>query len=92
MKSGADDSVLDSDFNAFGFIPGETNAAYVLLTDTGGGSYLFPFDVTGQCDNAVEPLVIYVDLDFEIPEPSGGGGGFAPSLDEWTVIYHPVNL
>lgn len=83
---------LEADFRTFGFPAGASNPLHVLLTDTGGGRYLFPFDVTSQCDDDLEPLVIYVDLDFEIPEPGHGGGGLAPSLEDWTVINHPVNL
>ncbi|MCR5708975.1 MAG: DUF5119 domain-containing protein [Bacteroidales bacterium] len=86
------EGTLEAGFRTFGFPDGASNPLHLLLTDTGGGRYLFPFDVTEQCDNSVEPLVIHVDLDFEIPEPGHGGGGLAPVLGGWTVIDHPVNL
>lgn len=86
------DRCLQAYFNTFGFLPGLSNQLYLLLTDTEGGRYLFHFDVTKQCPRGWDAATIYVDLDFEIPEPVHGGGGFAPTVDEWNVVTHPVQL
>lgn len=87
-----EDRCLKASFNTFGFLPGLSNQLYLLLTDTEGGRYLFHFDVTKQCPRGGEAATIYVDLDFDIPEPVHGGGGFAPTVDEWNVVTHPVEL
>ena len=92
LKTDPQADSLQADFRSFGFVDGVPKPLYVMLTDTGGGRYLFPFDVTGQCENGEKPLTIYVDLDFEIPEPSSGGGGLAPSLEDWNVVFRTVSL
>ena len=83
---------MDTGFNIFGFAPGEAVWLYVLLTDTGGGRYLFPFDVSPQCDPDIPGLTLRVDLDFEIPEPAHGGGGLAPVTEDWNLQIFPVQL
>lgn len=86
-----EERILHTYFNTFGFLPGYSHQLFLLLTDTDGGRYLFPFDVTAQC-RAGDAVTIYVDLDFAVPEPAHGGGGFSPTVDEWNVVTHPVKL
>ena len=83
---------LQAYFNTFGFLSSFSHQLFLLLTDTEGGRYLFHFDVTEQCRRGGDAVTIYVDLDFEIPEPAHGGGGFSPTVDEWQVVTHPVKL
>lgn len=87
-----DRSQLEACFSTFGFAEGESVWLYLLLTDTGGGRYLFTYDVTGQCDMAVRELTIGVDLEYEVPEPSQGGGGFFPAADDWEIQGYPVQI
>lgn len=84
--------ILETRFTTFGVTEDKPILLYLLLTDIGGGRYLFPFDVSGQCDPDDPELHISVQLDFEIPEPVQGGGGLAPAVDDWQVVCHPVSL
>ena len=92
LQPSPEQTQLDTGFNIFGFAPGEAVWLYVLLTDTGGGRYLFPFDVSPQCDPDIPGLTLRVDLDFEIPEPAHGGGGLAPVTEDWNLQIFPVQL
>lgn len=70
-----------------------TNELYILVTDRGGGQYLWVFDVTeqvqGESDGEIE---IELDLDVVIPEPEHGGGGFLPSVGDWGEVRVPVDI
>ena len=71
------------------------NDLYILITDTGGGQYLFVYDVTEQVQESITmDLDIDIDLEGEeeivIPEPEHGGGGFKPSVGDWNNEIIPV--
>lgn len=83
---------LETRFTTFGPTGHSPIMLYLLLTDAGGGRYLFPFDVSGQYDADAPELHFQVQLDFEIPEPAPGGGGMAPVVDDWQIVCHPVSL
>lgn len=74
-------------FNTFGKLPGEQNEVYldITVTDSGGGQYRYIYDITDQFDdpdNTTHTLVVEGN-EIDIPEAALGGGGFAPSVDEW---------
>lgn len=87
MKPDVANSRLYTVFGTFGKLPGATNNVYldITVTDSGGGQYRYIYDVTDQFDdpsNANHKLVID-GSEIDIPEAKYGGGGFAPSVDNW---------
>jgi len=93
---GEDGKASSTYFRTFGFLPDEQNILLVLITDTAGGNYLFGFNVTDQCEAALNDpervVEVSVSLDFEVPAPEVAGGGLDPTVDDWNVIYHTINL
>ena len=79
-------------FNHFGKIPGLTNTAYVIITDTGGGQYLFVNDITDQMEEQGDDADLNIEIDFEIPNPGEGGAGFQPDLDNWEVVWYSIPI
>lgn len=85
------DSVAHGTFLYFGETEKEReiHLLYVLVTDSGGGHYLFVQDL-GALDSE-EDMEYNIDLDIDIPEPDPqGGGGFQPTVDDWDVEYIPI--
>ena len=74
-------------FNTFGKLPGEQNHIYldITVTDSGGGQYRYIYDVTDQFDDPenINHKLIVDGSEIDIPKAELGGGGFAPSVDEW---------
>ena len=71
------------------------NDLYIIVTDTGGGQYLFTFNVTEQVQKAISmELNINIELEGDeeivIPEPEHGGGGFTPGIEDWENELIPV--
>ena len=85
-------SRLEACFTTFGCLPDTPHWLHLLLTDTNGGRYPFSIDVTGLCDPSADGLELSLPLDFAVPEPEQGGGGFAPVPEDWQVIEHPIHL
>lgn len=75
-------------------LPESRNLLFLLVTDTGGGSYLFTYDVTDQCLESEDKLVvdIDIDLDFDVPVPEKGGGGLQPVMIDWEEVHYIINL
>ena len=84
---------LQGTFNYFGtpVTVAEKNMAYIVVTDTGGGRYLFVADVTAQIHGNEHPQA-EIDLAFDIPDPAVGGGGFQPTVGDWDVIFIDVPI
>lgn len=76
-------------FNTFGrnALAGRKQVLSLVLTDTGGKSFCFNMDITEKFnDNPLQYILIKTD-DIEIEKPEQtGGGGLAPSVDEWGEI------
>lgn len=79
-------------FNHFGRIPGQSNTAYVVVTDTGGGQYLFVVDVTPQMEEQGDNADMRIEIDYDIPDPGEGGAGFQPDVDNWDVIWYDIPI
>lgn len=79
-------------FHYFGKIDGLTNLAYMVITDNGGGKYLFVFDVTAQIEEQADNANLFVDLDFSVPSPGKGGSGFMPVIDDWDAVWYDVPI
>lgn len=74
-------------FGTFGKLPGEEGKIYldVTVTDSGGGQYRYVYDVTDQFDDPenTDHSLVVDGGEVDIPDAIGGGGGFAPIVDEW---------
>lgn len=88
----AHDGAADGTFLYFGIRPGgEPHFLYALVTDTGGGQYLYIYDL-GQIDDE-RGLHFDIDSEMIIPEPSTeGGGGFQPELGNWQTVIIKVPI
>lgn len=76
-------------FNTFGrnALAGRKQVLSLVLTDTGGKSFCFNMDISKKFnDNPLQYILIKTDdIVIEKPEQTGGGG-LAPSVDEWGEI------
>lgn len=76
-------------FNTFGrnALAGRKQVLSLVLTDTGGKSFSFNMDISEKFnDNPLQYILIKTDdIVIEKPEQTGGGG-LAPSVDEWGEI------
>ena len=76
-------------FNTFGrnALAGRKQVLSLVLTDTGGKSFCFNMDISEKFnDNPLQYILIKTD-DIVIDKPEQtGGGGLAPSVDEWGEI------
>lgn len=91
--SGSNKDVLCALFNTFGKIPDSTSDLYVTfnVVDTGGNlqQKTVNLDTVFKTEDAIERHWLLIDLDWELQppsdpnNPSGGGGGFQPRVDDW---------
>ena len=94
LLSEVSDEQMRGTFVYFGKLDDEDlkNTAYVVINDTGGGRYLFVFDVTEQIAAQADNADLVLELPFEVPSPAVGGAGFQPEVNDWDVIFHTVPL
>jgi len=92
LKKDDDASVLVARFTSFGCMADTPHWLYLLLTDTEGVRYLFSYDLTTRCLPAATELDFTLSLDFTVPEPNLGGGGFIPSSDDWQGVKIPIYI
>lgn len=85
---------LQGCFNYFGKLSGRgyVNTAYIVITDTSGGRYLFVVDVTNQIDGQVDNADMVIKLDFEVPNPKTGGTGFQPDVINWDYEWNYIHI
>ena len=87
-RTNADAGTATGHFHAFG-LPSSGNklrtlVIYVIMTD--GSKQFYSFDVSGQVNDAPDPLNVRIVIDgLKLPHPivEPGGGGFQPSVDDW---------
>ena len=87
-RTDADAGTATGHFHAFG-LPSSGNrlrtlVIYVILTD--GSKQFYPFDVSGQVNDAPNPMEVRIVIDgLKLPHPivEPGGGGFQPTVDDW---------
>lgn len=83
--------VLYTTFNTFGKLPGESHSyLHILLVDTEGQEYRISTDITDQFEKEDHEIIIEDEID--IPQPTGGGGGIAPTVDPWDETIHDVPI
>lgn len=85
------DGCLETTFNTFGKLPGESHAyLHILITDTQGTEYRTSTDITDQFGDTGHEIV--VDEPVVIPKPESGGSGIAPTVDPWDEENHDVPI
>ncbi|MBR3648019.1 MAG: DUF5119 domain-containing protein [Paludibacteraceae bacterium] len=83
--------VLKSTFNTFGKLPGESHSyLHLFLTDTQGNPFTVTEDITDQFEKPDHVIVIEDSL--VIPKPEVGGGGIAPTVEDWDEVKQDVNI
>ena len=87
-RTDADAGTATGSFHAFGLSSSgnrlRTLVIYVILTD--GSKQFYTFDVSGQVNDAPNPMEVRIVIDgLVLPHPivEPGGGGFQPSVDDW---------
>ena len=91
MEKDAANNRLTGRFETFGKIADQRSVLSVVVTDTSGGQYQYDFDLTEQFENNPAQH-LSVETEIDVPEPSKGGGGFNPTVDEWEDISKDIEL
>ena len=89
--------VVVGTFNTFGKNPNVESVLWLTLRTTGGETIIWRRDVTSEffTEEALKNKTIHIEEDITIPvptNPGGGGGGFQPGVDDWTVVDVPINI
>lgn len=92
-KASSDEVLIYTTFNTFGKLPDAANnleITFDFLT-VYGKPYSATFDITDEfyTPEAIEHHWLLLDQTIEIPEPPEGsdsGGGFTPSVDDWSDV------
>ncbi len=87
------DGTLYTKFNTFGQNPEspEKQILSLVITDTGGKTWVFNVDVSEQFPDNPEQIIRVKTDEIVIPEPEKkGGGGIAPDMDEWKDIVSKI--
>lgn len=93
IQSIGKDGILTTKFNTFGENPdvSEPQILSLVITDTAGKGYIFNVDVSSQFPDNKEQIIRVKTDEIIIPEPEKqGGGGLAPSVDEWKDIVSEI--
>lgn len=89
------DGKLRTKFNTFGQNPEspEKQILSLVITDTGGKTWIFNVDVSSQFPDNAEQIIRVKTDEIVIPEPEKkGGGGIAPDVDEWKDIVSRIDI
>ena len=93
MSVDKETGVLFGKFNTFGKHP-EAQSVLSLdinLTDTGGKEHHYHFDVDSDfMDNPA--LEIVIEDEVKVEQPTGGGGGFVPTVNDWDEVRTEINI
>ena len=82
---------LYTTFNTFGKLPGDSHSyLHIIVHDTGGQDHYFTTDITDQFDKPDHHIIISETIN--VPEPQGGGGGIAPTVEQWQEEIHDVPI
>lgn len=72
--------------------PEPVNTAYVVITDVGGGKYLYVMDVTDQIVSQEDNADLVLRIDFSVPDSSDGNAGFEPVVEEWGIVWNDIGI
>ena len=103
MGAGADEQgneILVGTFNTFGKNPNVESRLWltIILKTTGGDTIEWHSDITDEfnmTDALTDQRIHLEDEVIDVPEPpnpSGGGGGFQPGVDDWEEEDIPINI
>ena len=101
MGPGTDDEnndIVVGTFNTFGKNPNVESILWLTLKTTGGDTVIWRLDITDEfyTEEAIKNKRIHIEEDITIPVPTnpgdGGGGGFKPGVDDWTVVDVPITI
>lgn len=102
MKAGSDsdeNDFLEGQFNTFGKNPAVESRLWltIIIKTTGGETLEWHQDITEEytTDMAHEEQIIQLEDEIEVPEPenpSEGGGGFQPGVDDWNEENVPIEI
>jgi hypothetical protein len=82
---------IKSTFNTFGKLPGEIRSYLnILMIDSEGKAHTRVTDVTEQFGDSLHTIVLKDTI--VIPAPSAGGGGIAPTVEEWEEVNRDVPI
>ncbi len=89
LKPDAADSDLHAEFLTFGECATTAHkhylTAYAVLSD--GTKWYHTYDVTSQVTDAPDPKHVHIIVrGLDLPEPTTGGGGFRPDVNDWNDI------
>lgn len=84
---------LEGTFLCFGGVANFSNklVIYTILQD--GTKLCYSYDVTQQVKGALDPYNVEIVLDsLPIPNKVGGNSGVTPGMNDWSVIYIPIDM
>ena len=91
MKINREEGTIETTFNTFGKLPGESQCyLYILLLDTEGTPYTVVEDVTDMFNDSTH--MIQVSDTIDIPKPATEGSGIAPTVQPWEEENHDVQI
>lgn len=86
LEKDPDNNRLYTVLCTFGKLPGKVNSVYLDITSFDGKRYRYVYDITDQFEdpeNINHRLVIQDDINVQ---PTQGGGGLAPDVDDWDDV------
>lgn len=84
---------LEGTFLCFGGVANFSNklVIYTILQD--GTKLCYACDVTRQVEESPDPYNVEIELDsLPIPNKVGGTTGVTPGMNDWSVIYIPIDM
>ena len=94
-----DNDIVVGTFNTFGKNPSVESRLWltIIIKTVGGDTVEWHRDITDEffMDEAVEDQTITITDEIELPKPenpTGGGGGFQPGVDDWDEENIPINI
>lgn len=89
------DGQVDIVFNTFGRHSGFPQELSVVVTDIGGESHVFDFDISDKFEDNPEQYIEIITDEIIIEEPDSvdeSGGGLAPDVDEWDDVEVDIEI
>ena len=85
------DRCLETTFNTFGKLPGESRSyLHLLLTSSDGTEVRISTDITDQFEKPDN--IIIINEPVVVPKPDNNSGGLAPKVDPWEEENHDVPI
>lgn len=90
-----EESTITGDLLTFGYSSDAAKkhqlTVYAVLADD--SKWYYTYDVTDQIHNARDPRFVHIVVDgLPLPKPIVNGGGFQPSVNDWTSVDVDINM